>query len=104
MHGFSHITGGGLANNLARVIPDHLHATVDRSTWTPGAVFDLVGKAGDVARLELEKTLNMGVGMMAVVAGRPRSTWRSRPSPTGAWTPGSRARSWLGATTATAPS
>lgn len=67
VHAYSHITGGGLAANLARVIPDHLHATVDRSTWTPGAIFDLVGKAGQVERLELEKTLNMGVGMMAVV-------------------------------------
>ncbi len=67
VHAFSHITGGGLANNLARVVPDHLHASIDRSTWTPGAVFDLVGTAGAVERLELEKTLNMGVGMMAVV-------------------------------------
>ncbi|RII12010.1 Phosphoribosylformylglycinamidine cyclo-ligase [Streptomyces sp. YIM 130001] len=67
VHAFSHITGGGLANNLARVIPDGLHAGVDRSTWTPGPVFDLVGRAGDVERAELEKTLNMGVGMMAVV-------------------------------------
>ncbi|MEU5438181.1 phosphoribosylformylglycinamidine cyclo-ligase [Streptomyces sp. NPDC020719] len=67
VHAFSHVTGGGLANNLARVIPDHLHAAVDRSTWTPGAVFDLVGKAGQVERLELEKTLNMGVGMIAIV-------------------------------------
>ncbi|KQX49322.1 MULTISPECIES: phosphoribosylformylglycinamidine cyclo-ligase [unclassified Streptomyces] len=67
VHAYSHITGGGLAANLARVIPDGLHATVDRSTWVPGAVFDLVGKAGQVERLELEKTLNMGVGMMAVV-------------------------------------
>ncbi len=67
VHAFSHVTGGGLANNLARVIPDDLHAVVDRSTWSPGAVFDLVGKAGQVERLELEKTLNMGVGMIAVV-------------------------------------
>ncbi|XUM04873.1 phosphoribosylformylglycinamidine cyclo-ligase [Streptomyces venezuelae ATCC 10712] len=67
VHAFSHITGGGLAANLARVIPDGLHATVDRSTWAPDAIFDLVGKAGQVERLELEKTLNMGVGMMAVV-------------------------------------
>ncbi|MFF4603537.1 phosphoribosylformylglycinamidine cyclo-ligase [Streptomyces sp. NPDC001339] len=67
VHAFSHITGGGLANNLARVIPDGLHATVDRSTWTPGPVFGLVGEAGAVERLELEKTLNMGVGMVAVV-------------------------------------
>ncbi|WP_424212608.1 phosphoribosylformylglycinamidine cyclo-ligase [Streptomyces sp. BI20] len=66
-HAFSHITGGGLAANLARVIPDHLHARVDRATWAPGAIFDLVGEAGKVERLELEKTLNMGVGMMAVV-------------------------------------
>ncbi|MER5274169.1 phosphoribosylformylglycinamidine cyclo-ligase [Streptomyces sp. NPDC002809] len=67
VHGFSHVTGGGLANNLARVVPDSLHATVDRSSWTPGAVFDLVGKAGQVEQLELEKTLNMGVGMIAIV-------------------------------------
>ncbi|MEV0440979.1 phosphoribosylformylglycinamidine cyclo-ligase [Streptomyces spectabilis] len=67
VHAFSHVTGGGLAANLARVIPEGLHATVDRSTWAPGAVFDLVGKAGQVERLELEKTLNMGVGMIAVV-------------------------------------
>ncbi|WP_411129368.1 phosphoribosylformylglycinamidine cyclo-ligase [Streptomyces sp. x-19] len=67
VHAFSHVTGGGLANNLARVIPDGLHATVDRSTWAPGAIFDLVGTAGAVERLELEKTLNMGVGMIAVV-------------------------------------
>ncbi|MDF3302291.1 phosphoribosylformylglycinamidine cyclo-ligase [Streptomyces tropicalis] len=69
VHAFSHITGGGLAANLARVIPDGLHAVVDRSTWTPGPVFDLVGRTGDVERLELEKTLNMGVGMMAIVPG-----------------------------------
>ncbi|MGW1157718.1 phosphoribosylformylglycinamidine cyclo-ligase [Streptomyces sp. NPDC002519] len=67
VHAFSHITGGGLAANLARVIPDGLHAVVDRSTWTPAPVFGLVGKTGDVERLELEKTLNMGVGMIAVV-------------------------------------
>ncbi|NEB12129.1 phosphoribosylformylglycinamidine cyclo-ligase [Streptomyces coelicoflavus] len=67
VHAFSHVTGGGLAANLARVIPDGLHAVVDRSTWTPGAIFDLVGRTGDVERLELEKTLNMGVGMIAIV-------------------------------------
>ncbi|WP_338684240.1 phosphoribosylformylglycinamidine cyclo-ligase [Streptomyces acidiscabies] len=67
VHAYSHITGGGLAANLARVIPDTLHAVVDRSTWTPAPIFDLVGKTGKVERLELEKTLNMGVGMIAIV-------------------------------------
>ncbi|MGV9915138.1 phosphoribosylformylglycinamidine cyclo-ligase [Streptomyces tendae] len=68
VHAFSHVTGGGLAANLARVIPDGLHAVVDRSTWAPGAIFDLVGRTGRVERLELEKTLNMGVGMIAIVS------------------------------------
>lgn len=67
VHAFAHITGGGLASNLARVVPDALHARVDRGTWTPAPVFGLVGKAGEVARPELEATLNMGVGMIAVV-------------------------------------
>ncbi|MGI5376536.1 phosphoribosylformylglycinamidine cyclo-ligase [Streptomyces sp. CA-251387] len=67
VHAFSHVTGGGLAANLARVIPDGLHAIVDRSTWTPAPIFDLVGKTGQVEGLELEKTLNMGVGMIAIV-------------------------------------
>ncbi|AEW95715.1 MULTISPECIES: phosphoribosylformylglycinamidine cyclo-ligase [Streptomycetaceae] len=67
VHAFAHITGGGLANNLARVIPDHLHATVDRGSWAPAPVFGLVGSLGEVSRPELEKTLNMGVGMIAVV-------------------------------------
>ncbi|MGC0339632.1 phosphoribosylformylglycinamidine cyclo-ligase [Streptomyces sp. SLBN-8D4] len=67
VHAFSHVTGGGLAANLARVVPDGLHAIVDRATWTPDPIFDLVGRTGQVERLELEKTLNMGVGMIAIV-------------------------------------
>jgi phosphoribosylformylglycinamidine cyclo-ligase len=70
VHAFSHVTGGGLANNLARVLPDHLGAVVDRSTWSPAPVFGLVGSVGDVPRDDLEATLNMGVGMVAVVAAQ----------------------------------
>ena len=68
VHAFSHVTGGGLAANLARVLPGGLSASVDRSTWSPAPVFGLVQDAGRVARPELEKTLNMGVGMVAVMA------------------------------------
>jgi phosphoribosylformylglycinamidine cyclo-ligase len=67
IHAFSHVTGGGLAANLARVIPDHLHARLDRGTWSPLPVFQTVAEVGKVATLEIEKTLNMGVGMVAVV-------------------------------------
>ncbi|MDQ2795624.1 MAG: phosphoribosylformylglycinamidine cyclo-ligase [Actinomycetota bacterium] len=65
-HAFAHITGGGLAGNLVRVLPAGLEAAVDRATWTPQPIFDLVRTTGDVARAELEKTFNLGVGMVAV--------------------------------------
>ncbi|AIY20136.2 Phosphoribosylformylglycinamidine cyclo-ligase [Pimelobacter simplex] len=67
-HAMAHVTGGGLANNLARVMPPELKATLDRATWTPGPVFDLVRRLGDVAQPDLEATLNCGVGMVALVA------------------------------------
>ena len=67
VHAFSHITGGGVAANIARIIPAGLEARLDRATWTPPAVFTTVGALGGVATLELEKTLNMGVGMVAVL-------------------------------------
>ncbi len=67
-HAMSHITGGGLAANLARVLPDNLSATIDRSTWTPQPIFDLVREVGRVDLAELEQTLNLGVGMLAVTA------------------------------------
>jgi len=67
LHAMSHITGGGFAANLARVIPADLAVRIDRSTWTPAPIFDLVGQLGGVPLLELEKTLNMGVGMVAVL-------------------------------------
>ncbi len=67
LRGFSHVTGGGLAANLARVLPQGLMATVDRGTWSLPAVFDLVSQLGRVPLEDLERTLNLGVGMVAVV-------------------------------------
>jgi phosphoribosylformylglycinamidine cyclo-ligase len=65
---FCHVTGGGLAGNLERVIPPGLAAEVDRGTWTPAPVFGMIAQRGRVDRVEMEKTFNMGVGMIAVVA------------------------------------
>ncbi|MFC3300387.1 phosphoribosylformylglycinamidine cyclo-ligase [Arthrobacter agilis] len=67
VHGFSHVTGGGLAANLARVLPRGLEATVDRSTWELPAIFTLVAQLGSVPLPDLERTLNLGVGMLAIV-------------------------------------
>jgi phosphoribosylformylglycinamidine cyclo-ligase len=66
-HAMAHVTGGGLAGNLGRVLPEELTATVDRSSWTPSPVFDLVRRVGDVPQPDLELTLNCGVGMVALV-------------------------------------
>ena len=68
VHAVSHVTGGGLAANLARVLPRHLEAVVERGTWTPAPVFSLVRDLGRVPAPDLERTLNLGVGMIAVVA------------------------------------
>lgn len=65
---FAHVTGGGLAANLTRVLPSGLVAELDRGTWSPAPVFKLIAQRGRVERDEMEKTFNMGVGMVAVVA------------------------------------
>ena len=65
---FAHITGGGLARNLSRVLPKGLAAVCDRGSWTPAPVFKMIAARGRVERAEMEKTFNMGVGMVAVLA------------------------------------
>jgi phosphoribosylformylglycinamidine cyclo-ligase len=65
---FAHVTGGGLVANLSRVIPRGVRAVLDRGTWTPAPVFSLIAQRGRVQRAEMERTFNMGVGMVAVVA------------------------------------
>ena len=72
---FCHVTGGGLAGNLERVVPQGLLGEVDRGTWTPAPVFGMIAQRGRIDRVEMEKTFNMGVGMIAVVA--PEDTDRA---------------------------
>lgn len=66
VHAAAHITGGGIAGNLARVIPRGLGAIVDTSTWQIPAVFDLVSDRG-VSQDEMFSTFNMGIGFCIVV-------------------------------------
>ncbi|TQN27534.1 phosphoribosylformylglycinamidine cyclo-ligase [Haloactinospora alba] len=68
VHAFSHVTGGGLASNLARCLPEDLHARLDRGTWTPGPVFSFLAQRGGISPEDMEATFNMGVGMVALVA------------------------------------
>lgn len=69
---FCHVTGGGLAGNLERVIPEGLTAEVNRATWTPAEIFRTIASFGKVSLEEMEKTFNMGVGMIAIVSPEDR--------------------------------
>lgn len=62
----AHITGGGLAGNLRRALPDGVGATVDTSTWTRPGVFDLIAEHG-VSEEEMRRTFNLGIGFCLVI-------------------------------------
>ncbi len=68
VHALSHVTGGGIAANLARVLPRGSWVDVDRSTWSPSPVFRVLADLGDLDLAATEGTWNLGVGFLAVVA------------------------------------
>jgi phosphoribosylformylglycinamidine cyclo-ligase len=68
VHAFAHITGGGLASNLARSLPPTVDAILDRTSWTPPPVFEVLAGYGHVPRHEMDRTFNLGIGMCAIVA------------------------------------
>jgi phosphoribosylformylglycinamidine cyclo-ligase len=67
VHALAHVTGGGLAANLARVLPAGADAVLDRGTWLPPPVFGMLASRGGIAADEMERVFNMGIGMIAVV-------------------------------------
>ncbi|WP_285665718.1 phosphoribosylformylglycinamidine cyclo-ligase [Actinorhabdospora filicis] len=67
VHAFAHITGGGLPGNVVRALPGGADAVLDRSSWRPQPIFDLIRDKGRVEDGELDRTFNMGVGMVAML-------------------------------------
>ena len=65
--GFAHVTGGGLTENLPRMLPEGLGAEIALSAWTPPPLFGWLAEAGGVAPEEMRRTFNMGVGLVACV-------------------------------------
>lgn len=64
--GMAHITGGGLVENVPRVLPEGLGAVIDRATWTPQPIFALMQKLGQIEDVEMHRTFNMGVGLVLI--------------------------------------
>jgi len=69
IHGFSHITGGGIASNIGRVLPEGVVLDIDRAAWSPNAVFRVLADVASFELTELESTWNLGLGF-AVVASQ----------------------------------
>ena len=67
VHALSHVTGGGIAANLARVLPQDAWVEVERSTWSPPPVFRVLADLGEIELTATEGTWNLGIGFLAVV-------------------------------------
>ncbi|MCE5232707.1 MAG: phosphoribosylformylglycinamidine cyclo-ligase [Mizugakiibacter sp.] len=68
LHGMAHITGGGLKENIIRVVPEHLGIALDSAAWTLPPVFDWLMREGNVPREEMWRTFNCGIGYTVIVA------------------------------------
>ncbi|MEA2068770.1 MAG: phosphoribosylformylglycinamidine cyclo-ligase [Verrucomicrobiota bacterium] len=68
IHGMAHITGGGLYDNVPRVLPDNVDAVFDRSTWKTPAIYEFIEEAGKVDHEEMYRVFNMGIGYVLMVA------------------------------------
>jgi phosphoribosylformylglycinamidine cyclo-ligase len=68
VHGLSHITGGGLVENIPRVLPEGLEVVLERKAWRREAVFDWLQRQGQVADAEMHRVFNCGIGMTAQLA------------------------------------
>jgi phosphoribosylformylglycinamidine cyclo-ligase len=67
IHGMSHITGGGLVDNIPRSLPEGVGVAIDRHAWKVPAIFEAIRKAGDVPDAEMYRAFNMGIGMVLMV-------------------------------------
>src|SRR4029077_2933795 len=71
--GLAHITGGGLIDNLPRILPPNCDAVIDTKSWRVPSIFQILQKNGNVDAQEMYQVFNMGIGMVAIVAERNAS-------------------------------
>jgi phosphoribosylformylglycinamidine cyclo-ligase len=66
--GLANITGGGVLENLPRVMPEKMQAVIERGSWPVPPIFGFIQRLGDIAQNEMDRTFNNGLGMVAIVA------------------------------------
>jgi phosphoribosylformylglycinamidine cyclo-ligase len=69
VHGLAHITGGGLTDNIPRVLPESLEARLQRQRWPSPSIFEWLSRTGNIPPAEMYRTFNCGIGMIVIVAG-----------------------------------
>jgi len=72
LHGLAHITGGGVIDNLPRILPDGVGAVIERGTWPEPPLFGLIQQTGGISADEMFHVFNMGIGMLAVIPAAQR--------------------------------
>jgi phosphoribosylformylglycinamidine cyclo-ligase len=75
--GLAHITGGGLTDNIPRILPDGSAVEIDKGSWPMLPVFELMQEIGKVSEAEMYRTFNMGVGMVVVTSAQDQATVKS---------------------------
>lgn len=65
--GIAHITGGGLIENVPRILPRNVDAVIDVASWHPHSIFNIIQRMGEIDEVEMYRTFNMGIGMVLVV-------------------------------------
>jgi phosphoribosylformylglycinamidine cyclo-ligase len=70
IRGLAHITGGGLIDNIPRVLPKHCDAVIDTRRWRVPEIFKFIGEEGNIDREEMYQVFNMGIGVVVIVSER----------------------------------
>ncbi len=68
LKGIAHITGGGLLENIPRILPQQCKAVIKRDSWEKPVIFEMLRKGGNIAEDEMYRTFNYGIGMTLVVS------------------------------------
>ena len=83
--GMAHITGGGLLENVPRVLPQGLGAVIDLASWTPQPVFAMMQKIGNITEAEMFRTFNMGVGLVVIAPAGQEDALAAAMEPFDVW-------------------